>query len=1354
MPAGTNKVIGSTADEKLGIICFYIYNSNDDHSIYQWEAETDSSYKVYTDSVLDFSENGFVTGNIVESNTGDVLLYFTDGESDPKKINVTKALAATYSDKFTNGTDEEKLLFITVNKQPPLKAPSFNIVNNSNLGFNKIGDRYFQFAYKYIYDDGEHSVLSPYSSVAVSVAQLRDGFNTQEGKDFYNQINVFCRHTVADAKEIVLYARNGNEGAFHEVGRKANNHTSNAVTFNFTNDVIGAPISKDYQDKMYDNVPLKADSQEVIGGRLMYGGYTEGYANVDTTSSLIANYKKGGESLDIGLTHSSNYGLNLDYSNLPSTFTEDRTLYFNVMFDADEVDLFDSGGSNLTGFSATIKFEDEDGDNYNVNTITHVKDGMTLGISPLVVRERINVSSGDTIQDLKDAVAALFDAKRYTVNVFPLANGDSLKILKSGGTTLFTAETGDFVGTLTFRASCPVGTSLIFNVDKLDVKINTFIKAGRKRRVISGGRIYLDNQDSGTSFARTFDTIKQYHTASMLEPDDVVKTFKSGSDHKLGIVYYDDRNRSTGVQELGDVYVESFNNRSDENDLIGASSIVMRLSHNPPSFAKRWAPVYVGKGGTKSKFIFGVGGAFVPYNNDNLGITRTPTNRILLSLNTLFEKESSYTKAFNAEIEYGYEPGDMLRIIQYGSSKSRTTKTFRVVDDVTLTKDRSDNFILDNNAEDLEDMTTGRFLVIEENVTATGFTVEDIEDNDSNWFDRCIVEVYNEKQEVLNPIYYEIGTSYGISSGAHEDDRTATTLDLTITSSSSGDLEGNTATRIFKGDSIVVGSNTITIGNVYKEGSTYYFFATDKSATPLSVAAYTDATVSGSEKVIEITQGDAYFRPRVAYAAVQQKKYGVRRKPASTGGIALYIDDYSVTDFAKSEVSSIGRPHMYMPDAEQIKRKASITYSDFYSASTSILQLSSFNLSLANFKDLNVEHGSVKSLIGYGQTLYYIQERRCGVIPVGRNIIKSAGQQELITLDRNVLGAEKYYSGEYGCNNDPETVAHYNGNVFFCDVAKGAVISLGANGLNRISDKHMSSYFSNQFRSLANRSSYKIIAGIDKDNEEYIIHVPAISGVIPNITIGYAIDKGVWTSFYSYQPEGIISLRNQLHTFKDGELYIHQESSSKNGWYGAGTQASVVEVVANASPSSIKTFEAISTESDSKWSAVVSTTSQSASIASSSFKEKEGIYYAYIHGATTDRSSITNITSTSSTSEFFALGPVASSGVSGADVTFKTDVSAVTFPFGSDLYKLNQTLNRLEKLNVTAVSYVDRNTIKFSGNVTGVVENDVLVVVADSAIEGDQIRDYFAKIKLTKTSSVSTELYAINAVVADSKMHH
>ena len=53
---------------------------------------------------------------------------------------------------------------------------------------------------------------------------------------------------------------------------------------------------------------------------------------------------------------------------------------------------------------------------------------------------------------------------------------------------------------------------------------------------------------------------------------------------------------------------------------------------------------------------------------------------------------------------------------------------------------------------------------------------------------------------------------------------------------------------------------------------------------------------------------------------------------------------------------------------------------------------------------------------------------------------------------------------------------------------------------------------------------------------------------------------------------------------------------------------------------------------------------------------------------------------------------------------------------------------------------------------SGVIAGDEIVAIANGAVEGDQMRDYYAQIRLTNDSTNEIELYAVNAVFAKSNL--
>ena len=160
--------------------------------------------KLYEDSVLNFQKFSHADCNTVVNEESQTLFYWTDNVKPPMKVNVSRLLTSDYPASFYSGTPEERLSSLTVAKQPPSSAPSYNILNNPNLGYNNISNKVFQFAYQYKYVDGEISALSEYSTATVSTAQLKDGIVEQENLDFFNQIDIYIRNSTADVDKIIV----------------------------------------------------------------------------------------------------------------------------------------------------------------------------------------------------------------------------------------------------------------------------------------------------------------------------------------------------------------------------------------------------------------------------------------------------------------------------------------------------------------------------------------------------------------------------------------------------------------------------------------------------------------------------------------------------------------------------------------------------------------------------------------------------------------------------------------------------------------------------------------------------------------------------------------------------------------------------------------------------------------------------------------------------------------------------------------------------------------------------------------------------------------------------------------------
>ena len=1637
MPAGTNITVGTCMAERLGYLYWFVYNSGTNHTILRYDITTKKSYIVYQDDLLLFNAGTRVTASVIENNNDDVLLYFTDGITSPKKINATVAeqsFSGTggYPSIFRTGTVEERLLYVTAAKQPPLTPPVINFVFNSDVGQTDIFEKNFQFAYQYIYRDGEESALSPYTELGVSISQLKDGFITTKQRNFFNQINLVLQSSQADVVRIKVYARKGDltTSTFYLIDEIDNNFNGQVGTqqVSFSDDQAFIPLSTEVQDKIYDNVPQIADSQAIANGRLFYGGYSDGYPNIDLgQSSVKPNYNATAPIYNIGVSQIEGFPqgsgeaarpvgeskrFELDFSTLPSIITEQSKVLVNFVYDWGKIRLINdlgddrnyrfvgSGANNLKELSGmrwqntsvsnpivgvfpkgylnsppTIKFISQKGTSVAKEEsvpFARIRNGIKLISGGVQVEEVIDIPLGANNASITNIEAANIVIQAITKN-YPFfvqpqdGEGGFSKVTTSGNSSVET-ESVAFRGQGFARIKQTGGGSTLVRqmqvkMEKLTLQVDKMVKGtdpcevdspesdmsrfdfvegtnseGINNRIVglqnnastklieNGRDEFPDLNDQGD----TRDGVVSCTGANIVTGSNFfvnntdangTKCFKSGSKHQLGIVLYDDRGRPGGVQKFDTVEIDHTNNRADENDLDGSANVVGRLNSVAPRWASYYAPVYVGQGSIINKVQYGIGGAYLASNYDGLQGGFGANSQIFLSLRTLQGKSNSYREAYGALIEYKYSQGDRLRIVRYGDNL-KTTFEFNITGVESFDSDVNKNPILDRSSTFALNNTTGDFISIESNEDAVGFRPEDILNDESFWNDQCVIEVYRENNAFETDVYFELGEVLEVSNqGIYGTQRTTTAITVN-TLTVDAEIAFYSDQLVYKGDILTLNSDTskkITVGNVttnYDNATyTYRIYATENIGITSGTANV--MTVSNPESVFQLDQGDSYFRLRSLYVAPAPQNRDIASNAVSVftqNSVVGFIEDPSVSDFFVSNFTSRGRPFAYQPEARTIKRRGSVTWSDPFIVDSRTLGLSSFNLSKTNFFDYNYQYGSIKGLISYDEVMYVIQERRAGIIPVSRNIIEYGDGKSEITASKNIVGPIQYYPGQYGCNNNPESISIWRDQVFFADVKSGKVLMISQKGgISVLSDLNVDSFFKNNFFSLEESATNRqIIAGVDYDQREFLISADSVNTVVITITdsvtgspvigtgagritndkintdsilsdtstyswdsdpreyqkdqdkfedsgaglliidtltslqsiflatefaptqiplpdgstsiglnnaipvvlttsaqaafsygtynqstqeitldnttylstttlgaevetlgdftIGYDCYQPRWNNKYTFRPERIQSISDQLYTFKSGRIYEHAElfgtiAVPRCTYYGAFTGSppaysggargdAIIEVVSNIDPSMIKAYEALSLEGDSRWSCTVSNTNQSTDIPTTGvpstevWQEKEGFYYAPIPRQLNVLGS--TISSLNNSSLLFSIGTIKTAST-GALLTFKNPINNNPFPLGTTtaLYKISGS--NLVSLGTFATAIATEKTLTLNAGAT-VALDDSIVTIANSAIEGDAIRDYYLKIRLSNSSTSVVELYAINAVFAKSPL--
>ncbi len=255
-------------------------------------------------TTLNFNPGYLITGvNIIDN-----LLFFTDDYNPPRVINLDK----NYADPVGN-IDQFSAESILVIKKPPVESPSVELINTGNEE-NYLESRFICFAYRYQYEDGEYSAISQWSAPAFQPkafdfsinSYLNDGmqnqFNTaivtyNTGGPLVKGIDLLFKETTSNVIKVIEKLNKADLGFTDNTNR----------TYTFTNSKIFTILPDSELLRLYDNVPLLAKAQTIMGNRLMYGNYVEGYDMLDVNGNPVQlEYSTTLISEDIGIVQLPN----------------------------------------------------------------------------------------------------------------------------------------------------------------------------------------------------------------------------------------------------------------------------------------------------------------------------------------------------------------------------------------------------------------------------------------------------------------------------------------------------------------------------------------------------------------------------------------------------------------------------------------------------------------------------------------------------------------------------------------------------------------------------------------------------------------------------------------------------------------------------------------------------------------------------------------------------------------------------------------------------------------------------------------------------------------------------------------
>jgi hypothetical protein len=417
-----------------------------------------------------------------------------------------------------------------------------------------------------------------------------------------------------------------------------------------------------------------------------------------------------------------------------------------------------------------------------------------------------------------------------------------------------------------------------------------------------------------------------------------------------------------------------------------------------------------------------------------------------------------------------------------------------------------------------------------------------------------------------------------------------------------------------------------TIGDVGL--STRYHIPDNKSGV--------DQTQSSSSPldiplIMRSVEGDVWYK---SMQLLVNKPAPTYLTPIALGSITILESDYQ-SDRYPVKTSNIGRANAFDQDARQLFRKATAYHSDAYYADSNVNNIN--RVYATSFKDYDQTFGAIKLFHLDGFMLYNFQENKTGTIPVNRQMVYNQDGSSSLILSSTLLNDCRYYDYVGGINNNPESFAYNQFNKYFVDIKNNAVCKIGGNGIIKISDMSMKSYFTEMFNAYKDANltlttqKPRFYGAWDDDNSLYVLAPEALTQgeedpiYYPTIVFNEVVSG--WTSKVEFAPACIVGAFGELFSWSpsNAKMWRHNNNETRNLFYDS-QKTRTIEYVSAIAPEIVKSYlnmtqEAAMLSADrydgiytgvdpSIWAVPIITTSlgQLSNLIASDYEKVEGMY--------------------------------------------------------------------------------------------------------------------------------------------------
>jgi hypothetical protein len=1062
-----------------------------------------------------FLNKDYLINGIVKVNTQDVdddLMLFTDDNMQPICINIERA--KTYG---INGFVEEDILLI---KKPPRKAPKVT-PTYTNDGSNNIEEKFLLFAYRYRYLDGEYSAPSDFSNYTFTPQKFKLDFFTLDNLGMINSFNAAKIEFNTGEKQVTdiqLLVKEGLSGALNVIETFAkekkgwgHNETKSLI---YANNKTLLPLPSDQLLRSFDNVPRQAKALSLLENIPIFSNYLEGYdivdsnknpINIDYNVSLQNNALDSGDQLDIEIVNTAT-----NYLILSNPENYELKKGFQLIFDI-ATNINDLPSYRKT-FFYTLKsdfnslidlFRDQDFESF----IDIIDGDLNVNFNELgnYTKPPDYVSQGGSgifITSNENPPRLSLNNLVYTDS----ANNDA---------TRFAAVTFDPQTNISIAKDINTGTA----------------KTNRNYEV---GKVYLDKYGRRstvlTSENNTLFIPQKYSTFQ----NKLVATINSSAP------YWADRYKlvvKSNPLSYQTIYITEFyednfytwcklegNNKDkiNEGDFLIAKKAGQAIITEPVKI--------------KVLEIKSQDKDFILNNTDADGndvIERSGVYMKIKPINFTMNKDDFEVRETEAP-EIGSSSGFPTTYMPLFSDLNEANGNYEEIaipagTSLTLKINSSRNYDSGwvNILYDEQVFAQRNYESIEEWFNETIFSRTTLRaDDGSEEFD---YDYLPNIRMVRGTLISFLGITIGIEENPNG------RLFLEVQSLLSGGTRGRKG-RVRASMIVRVGSGEYVFETVEKKADTEIFYETEQCFDIVDgnhIGNTQDQSVaSGQPAIVEMdffncfTQGNGVESYRIR-DEFNTNFLSIDTRPSSTS-----VEEY-----------------------KEIRRFADQTYGKPFIESTNINGLNEFNLSTANFKELDKQYGSIQKTISREGNLLVLQEEKIGYVLFGKDLITSANGQSVVSKVPEILGSYRPYAGDNGVGRNPESVAVDGTRVSWVNSRRGTPMRLSTDGTTEI-NYGMSSHFRNLF--IENPTSRKI-GGYDPYFKKYVISIEDEINQTLNAFCGNIIQKTIDEPFTFILNLNFL-LGETILDFQvsDGEVNIEAEyDNTTYGENGVSTSSSI-----------------------------------------------------------------------------------------------------------------------------------------------------------------------------------------------------